>query len=132
MKPITVLIERASDGSFSCYIPNDPLPYGLIGVGNTREEAIKDWNLCYEEMKAHFAQEDKPFQKANFEFEIDKASALNYYMQFITLASLSRLTGINKDQLSHYATGHSTPRPSTWQKIVDALQHIGQQFISIA
>lgn len=49
----------------------------------------------------------------------------------ITLASISRATGINQTQLSHYVNGVKPPRPSQRQRIVDGLHAIGRRLMAV-
>ena len=61
MKPVKVFIERANDGTYSAYMEDVmQLPYGLSGVGNSVQEAIADWDNCYEEMKEFYASKGEP------------------------------------------------------------------------
>ena len=48
-----VIIEKASDGSFSAFAENVN-DFGLCGFGNTVDEAKNDLLLAYEEMKEEF------------------------------------------------------------------------------
>ena len=57
MKAI-VIIERGKDGTFSAYIENNQLPFGIIGDGNTVEETIDDFMNSKEEMKAYYTEEN--------------------------------------------------------------------------
>ena len=45
MKKVRVFIERASDGSYSAYMPDDNnLSYGIIGTGMSIDETISDFH----------------------------------------------------------------------------------------
>ncbi len=128
MKKVKVLIERAKDGSYSAFM-NDvmQLPYGLIGVGATVQDAIDDWNNCYQEMKALHESKNEPFTEAEFTFAYDVPSFLLYYAGKITYAGLSKLTGVSAAQLSQYANGYRNPSPKTTAKIQAALNSFGAE-----
>ena len=64
-----------------------------------------------EEIPAEYQGEWEP------EFVLTTRAELRYSDNFITRKALSRETGINEQQLSHYATGLKTPRPATRLKI---------------
>lgn len=48
-------------------------------------------------------------------------------MEYIPLSVLSRETGINQKQLSHYANGTQTPREPMRERIMTAVHYIGSQ-----
>lgn len=50
---------------------------------------------------------------------------------YTSLAALSRETGINQHQLSHYANGMKNPRPQQMQRIVDGIHSIGSHLMSV-
>ena len=52
--------------------------------------------------------------------------------RFASMAAISRATGINQRQLSHYATGLKTPRPKQRQRIVEGLHKIGRELMAFA
>jgi hypothetical protein len=78
-----------------------------------------------------YKKQGKVFIEANFVFEFDMASFLNYYSKTLSLAGLSRITGINQQQLSHYATGHKRPRPVTVHKIEYSLQNLSKDLSQV-
>jgi predicted RNase H-like HicB family nuclease len=87
----------------------------------------------------------KEFEDA-FEFHIEAEDSienytLNYQLQtsallrkldgFVTRAALSRVTGINEQQLSHYITGHRNPRQKQREKIIEGIHKIGYELINV-
>ncbi|MBP5559134.1 MAG: type II toxin-antitoxin system HicB family antitoxin [Bacteroidales bacterium] len=60
------------------------------------------------------------------EFVLTTRAQLRYTDNFITRKALSRETGINEQQLSHYATGRKTPRPDTRKRISDGILAISR------
>lgn len=127
MKKAHAIIERANDGSYSIYLKEKNLEFGLIGTGDTVEEAKEDFMICIDEVKELYEEEGKEFPKLSVEFSFDTASLLQYYGKFITLAGLQRLTGVSQGQLSHYLNGHRNPSPATTKKIQTALNHFGEE-----
>ena len=123
MKKVRVFIERASDGDYSAYMPDeDNLSYGIIGTGHTIDETLKDFNA---------ASEDKPFEEVEFEFSYDIPSFLSYYSDKLSLAGLERITGVAQGQLSHYVTGRRNPSKRTVEKIQSALQQFGKELSNV-
>lgn len=132
MKKVRVFIERASDGNYSAYMPDDnKLSYGITGDGPSIEEAVKDFNAAYEGMKAHYNRTGKKFENVDFEFSYDIPSFLAYYSNKLSLAGLERITGVAQGQLSHYVTGRRNPSKKTVEKIQNALQAFGKELSHI-
>lgn len=65
------------------------------------------------------------------EFQPTAAALLHSLSSDITLASISRATGINQTQLSHYANGLKVPRPTQRQRIIDGIHTIGRRLMSV-
>ena len=119
MKKIRVFIERGKDGGYSAYMPDDNnIPFGAIGEGKTAKEAQDDFTNVVEAYR-----EDYPKVVANMQliFSYDIASFLAYYSGKLTLAGLSRITGVAQGQLSHYITGRRRPSAQTIEKISTSL-----------
>ncbi len=128
MRTVRVFIERGKDGSYGAYMPDDNnLSYGIIGEGDTAAAAIADFKAVYEDMKAGFAEEGKPFEEVEFAFSYDLPSFLLYYADLISYKGLARLTGISASQLSQYISGYRTPSAKTTQKIQKALHAFGNE-----
>ncbi len=56
---------------------------------------------------------------------------MHYVDQYVTRKALARETGINLQQLSHYAKGHRNPRPEMQEKIIQGIRNIGKQLSEI-
>lgn len=129
MKTIRVYIERAKDGMYSAYMPDDNgLPFGAIGEGSSAKEAHDDFLAVVEAFRADYPDEIDGLQ---FSFSYDMASFLGYYSGKLTLAGLSRVTGVAQGQLSHYITGHRNPSPKTVEKINTALHAFGNELSQV-
>ena len=117
MRRVHAIIERASDGNYSVYMDADELPYLITGTGKTANEALNCFKGGYEDMKRFYAEEGKEFEAVEFDYQYDMASFLSYYSKILSLAGLSRLTGVNQGQLSHYLTGRRSPSRRTKEKM---------------
>lgn len=126
MRKVNAVIERASDGTYSIYSDAEDLGYLVTGTGETVEEAKRYFEGGYEDIKKSYARHNEPFEEVEMCYVYDVASFLNYYSNMLSLAGLSRLTGINPQQLSHYATGRRRPSPKTVKKIADAIHAFGR------
>jgi hypothetical protein len=47
-------------------------------------------------------------------------------------SAISKATGINQQQLTHYSTGYRTPRPAMRKKIIDGIHLIAQKLSAIS
>ena len=62
-----------------------------------------------------------------FEYKFDTASFLQYINGKLNLADLQTITGINRHQLSHYATGKSRPSGKTVRKIQEGIIRFSEE-----
>lgn len=131
MKKVNAIIERASDGTYSIFIDADDLDYLVTGTGDTVEEAKRVFEGGYEDMRRVFAEEGRPFTEVEWTYKYDMASFLAYYSKVMSMAGLSRLTGINQQQLSHYVTGRRHPSPKTVEKMQTAIQAFAHDLSSV-
>lgn len=128
-----VIIEMSSEGRFSCYMDDDnTMDYGVIGTGATVEEAKRDFDLAYSEMREHYREEGKPFEEINYEFEPDYSSMLDFYGRKLSIDGLHRITGVAPDRLQEYMSGEKRPTRSTMAKIQDALHSFGTMMSRVA
>lgn len=131
MRQVKAVIERASDGTYSIYSDADDLSYLITGTGKTVEEAKKCFEGGYVDMKRYYEKEGKPFEEVEMCYCYDMASFLSYYSKVLSLAGLSRLTGVNPQQLSHYVTGRRNPSPKTVKKIMNAIHAFGHDLSTV-
>lgn len=130
---IEVTVEKGEDKTYSAFISGDnPLSFGLIGDGNTVQEAMDDFMQSFEDMKSYYKKSNMEFpENVNFYFKYDMASFLAYYSKILTLAGLEQLTGVNQGQLSHYVTGRRKPSKKTVQKIEKELHNFASEISKI-
>ena len=65
------------------------------------------------------------------EYVLNTAALLRDAEKYTTMAALSRASGINQKQLSHYASGIKNPRPKQVERIKAGLHHIGSQLLAL-
>ncbi len=65
-------------------------------------------------------------------YKFDIQSLLSHYQNIFSFASLQYITGVNQRQLWHYAAGRSKPRPKQAEKIVNALNRLGKELVSLS
>lgn len=66
------------------------------------------------------------------EWHLTTRAQLRYSEAFITRKALADATGINIQQLSHYANGWRNPRPDMQRKITDGIRAIRQKLAVIS
>lgn len=126
MKEVKAIIERSSEGRYSIYMDDDTLSYLITAEGATLDEAKKDFIESYESVKEYSKSHNEAFEEVEFDFCYDMASFLQHYAYAFTLAGLSRITGVNQGQLSHYINGTSRPSARTIEKIENGISSIAQ------
>ena len=102
-----------------------------VATGKTLEEVehniVEAIRFHLEGMQAHGESLPVGFQDGwQPEFILTTRAQLRYTDNYITRKALSRETGINEQQLSHYATGRKIPRPDTRKRITDGIQAISR------
>lgn len=70
--------------------------------------------------------------KIDPEYRLTTRAQIHCSENWITLKALSRETGINLQQLSHYANGWRTPRPEMQKRISEGIRSIGKKLTVIS
>lgn len=128
---VKAIIETGKDLDYDIYTDEESLDFMLLGQGKTIEEAKSDFLKCKEEMKQEFVAAGKSFDFDNLDFEyvFDTVSFLKYSP--FTLTGLSKATGINCKQLSHYVTGYRKPSPKTILRIQEGVTRFAKTFSTL-
>lgn len=66
------------------------------------------------------------------DYDLDAAALIRNAETFTTMSAISRVSGINRKQLSHYANGVKHPRPIQIARIKSALATIGTQLLALS
>ena len=117
---------------------SDNVPGAVVITAETYEKLLRE---VPETLRFHVQGmiedgDDVPewLAKGDYEFEynlIDVATVLRAFEPFVSLAAISRASGINQHQLSHYATRIKKPRPQQRERIVSGIHKIGQELLSV-
>ena len=91
---VTVIMEKANDGYYSCFVEDDLPGFGLAGYGDTAEAAKEDMMKAYEEIKEMQAEEGKEVPELEFSYKYDMQSFFNYF-SFLNVTKVAELAGIN-------------------------------------
>lgn len=114
------------------------IPGAVVFTAKTFDELMKE---AEETLRFHVEGmledgDEVPQWLSNGDYEleynyVDVATMLRACESYVSLAAISRVTGINQNQLSHYATGLKRPRPLQRKRIVDGLHHIGRRLMAV-
>jgi predicted RNase H-like HicB family nuclease len=77
-KKVRAIIEKCKDGGYSVYPDwgKTKSTYSIIGDGDTKEEAVADFQTAYNEMKAYYAEIGENFKEVEFVF-YDASKVIN-------------------------------------------------------
>lgn len=126
---VKACVECNKNGFYTVYCKEE-LPFGLFGEGYSSDEAREDFLKLYGEMReAHFQRTGERVD-IEFSFAYDASAFLQHYKGMLTLAGLSRMTGINKAQLSQYVCGTRHPSSKTGERIKKSVQQFAKELAS--
>ena len=135
MKKIKVLIEW-SENNFSA--GNGEINGVVFATGRTLEEVKQKFKDAFEFHIAGSIEDGDKLPtfiiKRRFilDFTLQASAMLHMADGLITRSALSRITGINEKQLSHYLTGHRKARSEQNEKIAAGIIEINKQISELA
>jgi len=97
-------------------------------------EIEEGFDSYFKGMAANGVKVPRWLLKKKYEFEykfLDAQSLLKAYSPYIPLTYISRVSGINRDQLSQYANGFKKARPNQLKRIADAIHKIGKELMTV-
>ena len=101
----------------------------LEGLQNDMEEAFREhieWMI-----EDGDALPEEFLGDIEFEYHLTTRAQLRYSENFITRKALSDVTGINLQQLSHYANGWRNPGPEIRHRIAEGIRSISHRLVHI-
>lgn len=132
MKKIIVNVELGK-GNFGAYIESAP---GIVATGNTPETIEKNITEAIEshvETLKELGMKVPSIFLGKYElvFKYEPMALLSQYSGVLTPSAMERITGINRKQMSHYATGLKKPREDQKKKITTGLHKLGQELLRL-
>lgn len=114
----------------------DLLP-GCVATGKDMESVKREFAKSLKLHLAGMAEDGEAvppwFQDGyELEFHLDAQALLKYTEGIISRKALSDITGINLQQLSHYASGWRHPRPDMQRRIIEGVNRLGHELIAIS
>ncbi|WP_291529037.1 type II toxin-antitoxin system HicB family antitoxin [Bacteroides sp. UBA939] len=123
---VTVLMEKSSDGYFSCFVEDELPGFGLAGYGDTAELAKKDMMQAYADMKDILEEEGKEIPELEFTYKYDIQSFFNYF-SFLNVTKIAELAGINPSLMRRYTSGVAVAGQKQYDKIKVAVDRVTQE-----
>ena len=130
MEKIIMIIEKSKD-FFDAYSDNCD---DIYAAGDSVQAVKEDAMRAIEGIKRNLPEDRWPKQiKGEFEIEwkFDVPSFLEYYGNYLSLAGLQRMTGINQKQLSNYLHHRAVPRQKQADRIINGLHNFAREILSI-
>ena len=130
MKKIIIVIERSAD-LFDAYSDNCD---GIYGAGDTLEACKADIETSIRQIKEKLPIEQWPEElkgEYELEYKLDTQSFLEYFSQYLSLAGMERITGVNQKQLSNYLNRRAKPRKQQVERISKGLRRFASELLSI-
>lgn len=123
---VTVIMEKARDGYYSCFVEEDLPGFGLAGYGDTVESAKEDMMKAYEEIKEIQREEGMETPELEFTYKYDIQSFFNYF-SFLNVTKIAELTGINASLMRQYTSGVAAAGQKQYDKIRLAVERISKE-----
>jgi len=78
-----------------------------------------------------FAVPDELVGPWDFEWRLSTRALLHYTEGLVSRSAIAKITGINQQQLTHYASGYRKPRPAMSLRIRDGVRKIAQELAAV-
>lgn len=130
MEKIIMNISASKD-TFGAFSENCE---GIYAAGDTIEDTKADTYEAIRLIKENLPEDRWPEQiKGEFEiiWKFDVPSFLEHYSEYLSLAGMEKMTGINQKQLSNYLNRRSVPRAKQADRIISGLHKFARELLSI-
>ena len=128
---VTAIVEKTSDGMYSCSVTENLGNYGIAGYGETAEEAKEDMLECYREMKEMNDEENVVTPELEIMYSYDMQSFFNKF-SFLKMSVIAEMSGINQSLLRQYATGHAVAGENQYKKLKKTINEIKEELSLVA
>ncbi len=116
----------AKDGRCSCYMLEEVPDFGLLGYGNTPQEAKTDMLRAYEEIKELLVAEGKSPAELEFVYHYDMKSFFEYF-DFLNVSKVAERAGINPSLMRKYTSGVANAGEGQYLKLQKAVRSIARE-----
>ena len=126
-----IIIEQTKDGYFSCFVEEE-LPYvGLLGYGDSSQEAIDDLISTYTQLKEDLKAEGKDLPDLEFVVHYDMPSFFNRF-NFLNQSKIAEKAGINPSLMRKYTSGVARAGQKQYDKLHTAVQTLAKDMLAAA
>ena len=132
MGKIVVLVDYT--GNFAA-TPVSP-EMACISTGRTLDEVktnlVEALQFHLEGMKEDSLPIPEEFDAPwDIDWRLTTRALLHYTEGLVSRSAIAKITGINQQQLSHYASGYRKPRPSMSLRIREGVRKIAQALVAV-
>jgi predicted RNase H-like HicB family nuclease len=108
----------------------------VVATGATLEDIKKEFASALEFHLKGMQEEGEAIPaelqgRYELEYHLNTQALLKYTEGIISRKALSQTTGINPQQLSHYANGWRNPRPEMRRRIAEGIHTLGLQLMNV-
>ncbi len=121
-----IVFEMAKDGGCSCYMLEEVPDFGLLGYGDTPQEAKDDMLKAYEEIKGILIAEGKSPAELEFVYHYDMKSFFEYF-DFLNVSKVAERAGINPSLMRKYTSGVANAGEGQYLKLQKAIHSIANE-----
>ncbi len=116
----------AKDGGCSCYMEESVPDFGLLGYGETPQEAKDDMLKAYQEIKEILKEEGKTPVELEFVYHYDMKSFFEYF-DFLNVSKVAERAGINPSLMRKYTSGVANAGEGQYLKLQKAVHSIAKE-----
>ena len=132
MGKITVFVDYAGNFAASPITPE----VACVSTGRTLDEVKKNMDEALSFHMDGMTEDGLPIPEElvpprEYEWRLSTRALLHYTEGLVSRAAIAKITGINQQQLSHYASGYRKPRPSMSVRIRDGVRKIAQALTAV-
>ncbi len=133
MGKIKVIVDY-TDNYAACPANDD---IACVSTGRTLEEVQRNIKDALEFHLEGMREDGDPIPEEfsgewEFEWELTARALLHYTEGLVSKSAIAKATGINQQQLTHYASGYRIPRPAMRQRIIDGIHSIAKKLFVIS
>lgn len=136
MERLHIIVDWC-DKNFALATKEDILDGSIVCTHSSYKGLIDAFNFSVHESveyaKEHGKQVPEWLENGEYELDIEftAAALIRKAEEYTSLSAISKVSGINLQQLSHYANGFRCPRPDKVVRIREAVHKIGQDLLAI-
>lgn len=130
-----IIINVDYTDNFAAAPANDNI--ACISTGRTLEELKRNMEEALRWHIESMREDGEPVPEEfdgewQLEWSLSVRALLHYTEKLVPKAAIAKVTGINQQQLTHYASGYREPRPAMRARIIEGIHQIANQLSAIS